>query len=60
MRSKEDVTLEVYIEIFQYNLQTSPYTTLGRDMLKTALIRGMKYECIETLNLVGQGDISKE
>jgi len=60
MTSKEDETLEEYIERFQYNLQISSYTTLPRDVLKTTLLRGMKYEWIEILNLMGQGDISRE
>lgn len=60
MMFEEDEILEKYVERFQYNLQRSPYTTLPKDVLKTALIMAMKYEWIETLNLMGQGDISKE
>lgn len=60
MISKEDETLEEYVEGFQYNLQRSRYTTLPREVLKTTLIRGMKDEWIETFNLMGKGDISKE
>ena len=52
--------MEEYVEIFQYNLQRSPYTTLPKDVLKTTLIRGMKDEWIEMLNLMGQGEIYKE
>lgn len=52
--SKEYGPLEEYIEIFQYNLQRSLYTTLHKDMLKTMLLRGMKDEWIEMLNLMGR------
>lgn len=60
MMSKEDETFGEYVERFQYNLEISPYITLPKDILKTALIRGMKDELIKTLNLMGQGEISKE
>ena len=60
MMSKEHKTLEEYSEIFQYNLQRSPYTTLPREILKIALIIGMNDERIDTLNLMGKGDVSKK
>ena len=60
MTSKEDEILEEYIEIFQYNLQRSPYTTLPRDVLKATLIGNMEDAWIEMLNLMGKGDIYKE
>eukprot|EP00253_Pinus_taeda_P025356 PITA_25356 len=55
-------TLEEYVERFQYNLQRSPYASLPLpdNMLKTALIRGMKEQWIETLNIMGKGDIYQE
>lgn len=60
MKFKENETLEEYIDRFQYNLQISPYTTLPKEVLKIALIIGMKNEWIEIFNLMGKGDISKE
>lgn len=60
MMFEEDETLEEYVEIFQYNLQISPYTTLPIEILKTIIIIGMKDEWIETLNLMGKGVIYKE
>ena len=42
MFAKYNETLEEYIEIFQYNLQRSPYTTLSKGILKATMIKGMK------------------
>ena len=59
MTAKPSETLEEYVERFQYNLQRSPYASapLPDNVLKTALIRGMKDQWVETLNLMGKGDI---
>jgi hypothetical protein len=60
MTAKENETLEEYVERFQYNLQRSPYGTLPGEVLKATLIKGMKDEWVETLNLMGKGDIYQE
>ena len=60
MIAKENETLEEYVERFQYNLQRSPYGTLPSEVLKATLIKGMKDEWVETLNLMGKGDIYQE
>jgi len=62
MVARPNETLEEYVECFQYNLQRSPYASLPLpdNVLKTALIRGMKEQCIETLNIMGKGDIYQE
>ena len=60
MIARENETLEEYVEIFQYNLQRSPYGTLPGEVLKATLIKGMKDEWVETLNLMGKGDIYQE
>lgn len=60
MVAKDNETLEEYVERFHYNLQRSPHTTLPKEVLRAILIKGMKEECIETLNLMGKGDISQE
>jgi hypothetical protein len=44
MTTKENESLEEYVERFQYNLQRSPYGTLPGEVLKETLIKGMKYE----------------
>ena len=60
MTAKDNETLEEYVERFQYNLQRSPYGTLPGEVLKATLIKGMKDEWVETLNLMGKGDIYQE
>jgi hypothetical protein len=60
MTAKENESLEEYVERFQYNLQRSPYGTLTGEVLKATLIKGMKDEWVETLNLMGKGDIYQE
>jgi len=62
MIARPNETLEEYVECFQYNLQRSPYASLPLpdNVLKTALIRGMKEQWIETLNIMGKGDIYQE
>jgi len=62
MTAKPNETLEEYVECFQYNLQRSPYASLPLldNVLKTALIKGMKEQWIETLNIMGKGDIYQE
>jgi hypothetical protein len=41
-------------------LQRSPYGTLPGEVIKATLIKGMKDEWVETLNLMGKGDIYQE
>jgi hypothetical protein len=58
MTTKENESLEEYVERFQYNLQISPYGMLPGEVLKETLIKGMKDEWVETLNLMGKGSSS--
>lgn len=60
MFAKDNETLEEYVERFHYNLQRSPHSTLAKQVLRAILIKGMKEEWMETLNLVGNGDIYQE
>lgn len=62
MTARPSETLEEYVEHFQYNLQRSPYASspLPDNALKTTLIKGMKEQWIETLNIMGKGDIYQE
>jgi hypothetical protein len=60
MIAKENETLEEYIERFQYNLKRSPYGTLPGEVFKDTLIKCMKDEWVETLNLMGKGAIYQE
>ena len=62
MTTKPNETLEEYVERFQYNIHRSPYASLPlpNNVLKTTLIRGMKDQWVETLNIMGKGDIYQE
>ena len=60
MVDKTNETLEEYVEHFQYNLQRSPYENLPPEVLKTTMIKGMKDQWVETLNIMGKGDIYQE
>ena len=62
MVARPNETLEEYVEHFQYNLQRSPYASLPLpdNLFKTTLIRGMKEQWIETLNIMGKRDIYQE
>ena len=60
MVAKPNETLEEYVEHFQYNLQRSPYANLPDNVLKTTMIKGMKDQWVETLNIMGKGDIYQE
>jgi len=60
MVANANETLEEYVERFQYNLQRSRYAILPPKILKTTMIKGMKDQWVETLNLMGKGDIYQE
>ena len=62
MVARPSETLEEYVERFQYNLQRSPYASLPlpNNVMKTTLIEGMKEQWVETLNIMGKGDIYQE
>lgn len=49
--------MEDYVEKFQYNIQKSKYKHLAKDTLKTLLLKGIKDKFLETLNLIGAGDV---
>ena len=60
MVARPSETLEEYVEHFQYNLQRTPYINMPDNVLKTTMINGMKDQWIETLNIMGKGDIYQE
>jgi hypothetical protein len=60
MSQKEEESLEDFIERLMYNLQRSKHNDLDKDILKMILIWGMRDDCLDMLNLMGKGDISKE
>ena len=51
--------MENYVKHFQYNLQRSKLRQLGKDTLKKLLLKGIKNEYLEILNLMGTGDVSQ-
>ena len=53
----EDESLEDYVEWFQYNLQKSKHKYLEKEILKTLILKGIKDEFLELLNLIGKGDV---
>lgn len=56
---KEDETLEDYVEIFQFSLKKNPQNKLSEESLKLVFLRGVNEDCMDALNLIGQGDISQ-
>ena len=57
MEKKEEDNLEDYVEHFQYNLQISKERKLGKETLKTLLLKGIQDEYLEILNLIGTSDV---
>ena len=60
MVQKEDENLEDFVERLQYNLQRSNHLDVSKDILKTILLKGVRDDCLDMLNMLGKGDISKE
>ena len=60
MSHKEDESLEDFVERLEYNVQRSGHLDLDPDILKTILLRGIRDEHLDMLNLLRKGDISKE
>jgi hypothetical protein len=60
MSQKEDVTLEYFVERLQYNLQRSGHPNVSKDILKTIFLKVVREDCLDMLNMLGKGDISKE
>jgi hypothetical protein len=60
MMQKEDENLEDFVERLQYNLQRSSHPEVSKDILKTILLKGVRDDSLDMLNMLGKGDISKE
>ena len=52
----EDESLEDYVDQFQYNFQKSKHKYLEKEILKTLLLKGIKDEFLEILNMIGKDD----
>jgi len=59
MTQKEDENLEDLIEIFVCNVKREKMGNLDEETLKSLLLRAIKDEWINLLNLTGKGDISQ-
>jgi len=56
----EDENVEVFVERFKYYMQILGHSDLDKDILKIIFLRALREESLELLNVVGNGDISKE
>ena len=57
MNQEEDESLEDIIKRFMYNVKREKLHRLGFDTLKTLLLRTIRDEWIELLNLRSRGDV---
>ena len=57
MKQGEEESMEEYMEFFQYNLQRSKQRKLGKETLKTILLKGIQDEYLEILNVMGTGNV---
>ena len=60
MVQKEDESLEDFVERLLYNVQRARQMNMGLDVLKIILVRNIRDDFLDMLNLLGKGDISKE
>jgi hypothetical protein len=58
MTQKEEESLEDYLERFHYIVKRRKQNHLDLDTLKVILLRGIRDEWIDVLNLMVKGDIS--
>jgi len=59
MVQKEDENLEDLLEIFQYSLKREKMSNLDSENLKALLLKSIRDEWIDILNMMGKGDISQ-
>ena len=55
MVQKEDECLEYFVERLLYNVQRAGHMNMGLDVLKIILLRGIRDDCLDMLNLLGKG-----
>ena len=60
MVQKDDEILEDFVERLLYNVQRAGQTNMGLDVIKIILLRGIRDDFLDMLNLLVKGDISKE
>ena len=59
MMQREDENLEDFIESFNYNLKRANMNNLDEETLKDLLLKAIRDEWIDILNMMGKGDISQ-
>eukprot|EP00253_Pinus_taeda_P004263 PITA_04263 len=59
MVQKGDENLEDLLERFQYNLKRAKMSNLDEEILKALLLKAIRDEWIDILNMMGKGDISQ-
>ena len=57
---KEDENMEDCVERFKYILQSLGHSDLDKYILKIILLRELREDSLQILNIVGKGDVSKE
>ena len=60
MVQRDDESLEDFVERILYNVQRDGQNNMGLYVLKIILLRGIRDDCLDMLNLLRKGDISKE
>ena len=59
MIQKEDENLEDLLERFHYNIKRAKMENLDQDTLKALLLKTIRDEWLDILNMMGKGDISQ-
>lgn len=59
MMQKEDESLEDLVEIYAYNIKRGKMYNLDDETLKSILLKYIRDEWIDLLNLMGKGDVSQ-
>ena len=57
---KGDESLEDVVEIFMYNVKMSGQMTIWRDVFKIIMLKGIRGDCLDIINMPGKVDVSKE
>ena len=60
MVQRDDESLEAFVESILYNVQRAGQTNMGLHLLKIILLRGIREEFLNMLNMLGKGYISKD
>ena len=52
--------MEDFAERLMYDVHREGQVDMGKDVLKMILLHGIREDCLDMLNLLGKGNISKE